>query len=51
VIPPEGPQIVMRVIAESLGKGTRVIVTGRLRQRSYEAQDGGKRTVHETLVF
>lgn len=41
----------MRVIAESLEKGTRVTVTGRLRQRSYEAQDSGKRTVHEALVF
>ena len=34
-------------VAESLDKGTRVILTGRLRQRSYEAQDGGKRTVYE----
>ena len=34
--------------AESLNRGTRVIVTGRLRQRSYEAKDGsGKRTVYE----
>ncbi len=33
--------------AESLDKGARVIVTGRLRQRSYEAQDGTKRTVYE----
>lgn len=29
--------------AESLTKGSRVIVTGRLQQRSWEAQDGGKR--------
>ena len=34
-------------VAESLSKGTQVILTGRLRQRSYEAQDGGKRTVYE----
>jgi single-strand DNA-binding protein len=33
--------------AESLDKGTRVILTGRLRQRSYEAQDDSKRTVYE----
>jgi single-strand DNA-binding protein len=34
--------------AESLNRGTRVIVAGRLRQRSYEAKDGsGKRTVYE----
>ena len=33
--------------AESLTKGTRVVVTGRLRQRDYEAADGQKRTVYE----
>ena len=33
--------------AESLAKGSRVIVTGRLRQRTYETPDGAKRTVHE----
>jgi single-strand DNA-binding protein len=33
--------------AESLTKGSRVIVTGRLRQREYEASDGTKRTVYE----
>ncbi len=37
-------------VAESLNRGTRVIVTGRLRQRSYEVQDGGKRTVYEIEV-
>jgi single-strand DNA-binding protein len=31
---------------ESLARGTRAIVTGRLRQRSYE-KDGEKRTVYE----
>jgi single-strand DNA-binding protein len=34
-------------VAASLEKGTRVIVTGRLEQRSYEAQDGQKRNVVE----
>jgi single-strand DNA-binding protein len=33
--------------AESLTRGARVIVTGRLRQRSYETRDGEKRTVIE----
>lgn len=31
--------------AESLPKGSRVIITGRLKQRSYEAKDGTQRTV------
>jgi single-strand DNA-binding protein len=34
-------------IAESLTRGTRVIVTGRLKQRSYETKEGDKRTVLE----
>lgn len=33
--------------AESLSKGDRVVVWGRLRQRSYEAKDGTNRTVFE----
>lgn len=33
--------------AESLRRGTRVIVTGRLKQRSYETTEGEKRTVYE----
>jgi single-strand DNA-binding protein len=37
-------------VAESLAKGSRVIITGRLRQRSYEAQDGSKRTVYEVTA-
>jgi single-strand DNA-binding protein len=37
-------------VAESLTKGTRVIVTGRLRQRSYETREGEKRTVVELEV-
>jgi single-strand DNA-binding protein len=33
--------------AESLRKGMRVVVTGRLKQRSYETREGQKRTVYE----
>ncbi|HVU75168.1 MAG TPA: single-stranded DNA-binding protein [Mycobacteriales bacterium] len=33
--------------AESLVKGSRVIVQGRLKQRSYETKEGEKRTVYE----
>jgi single-strand DNA-binding protein len=36
--------------AASLGKGTRVLVTGRLEQRSYETQDGEKRNVVEIIA-
>src|SRR5207253_8197843 len=36
--------------AESLQRGTRVIVSGRLRQRSYETKEGEKRTVYELEV-
>lgn len=36
--------------AESLTKGTRVIVQGRLVQRSYEDREGQKRTVNELQV-
>src|ERR1700728_184246 len=36
--------------AESLQRGMRVIVTGRLRQRSYETKEGEKRTVYEVEV-
>ncbi len=32
-------------VAESLQRGMRVIVNGRLRQRSYETREGEKRTV------
>jgi len=31
-------------VAESLTRGTRVVVTGRLRQRNYETKEGEKRT-------
>ncbi|GAA1879116.1 single-stranded DNA-binding protein [Asanoa iriomotensis] len=34
-------------VAESLSRGSRVIVTGRLRQRTYETREGEKRTVIE----
>ena len=37
-------------VAESLTKGTRVIATGRLKQRSYETREGEKRTVIEMEV-
>lgn len=37
-------------VAESLVKGTRVIVMGRLKQRSYETREGEKRTVMEVEV-
>jgi single-strand DNA-binding protein len=37
-------------VAESLHRGTRVIVQGRLRQRSYETREGEKRTVIELDV-
>lgn len=36
--------------AESLQRGTRVIVQGRLKQRSYEDREGVKRTVYELDV-
>ena len=36
--------------AESLTRGSRVIVTGRLKQRSFESQGGEKRTVIELEV-
>jgi single-strand DNA-binding protein len=36
--------------SESLTKGSRVIVTGRLEQRSYETQDGDKRSVVEIVA-
>lgn len=36
--------------AESLTRGSRVVVTGRLKQRSYETREGEKRTVLELEV-
>jgi single-strand DNA-binding protein len=37
-------------VAESLTRGMRVLVSGRLKQRSYETKEGEKRTVFEVEV-
>jgi single-strand DNA-binding protein len=37
-------------VAETLQRGMRVIIQGRLRQRSYETREGEKRTVFEVEV-
>ncbi|MDO5670739.1 MAG: single-stranded DNA-binding protein [Corynebacterium sp.] len=37
-------------VAESLSKGMRVIVNGRLKQRSYQTKEGDNRTVYEIEV-
>jgi single-strand DNA-binding protein len=37
-------------VAESLTRGMRVIITGKLKQRSYETREGEKRTVYELEV-
>jgi len=37
-------------VAETLQRGMRVIVNGRLKQRSYETKEGEKRTVYEVEV-
>jgi len=37
-------------VAESLTRGARVVVSGRLRQRSFETKEGEKRTVVELEV-
>ena len=37
-------------VAESLTKGTRVIVTGRLEQRSWETQEGDRRSIVEVAI-
>jgi single-strand DNA-binding protein len=37
-------------VAESLGKGSRVVVTGRLEQRSWENDNGEKRSVVEVVA-
>jgi single-strand DNA-binding protein len=37
-------------VAESLQKGTRIMVIGRLQQRSWEDQEGNRRSVVEVLV-
>ena len=38
-------------VAESLQKGTRVLIQGNLRQRSYDTKEGEKRTVFELDVL
>jgi single-strand DNA-binding protein len=37
-------------VAASLNKGNRVVVTGRLQQRSYETREGEKRSVVEVVA-
>ena len=37
-------------VAASLNKGNRVVVTGRLQQRSYESREGDKRSVVEVVA-
>jgi single-strand DNA-binding protein len=37
-------------VAESLSKGDRVIVTGRLQSRSWEAEDGSKRSALDVVA-
>ncbi len=37
-------------VGESLSKGTRVVVTGRLEQRSWETEQGEKRSVVEIVA-
>jgi single-strand DNA-binding protein len=37
-------------VSESLGKGARVVVTGRLEQRSWETEQGDKRSVIEIVA-
>jgi single-strand DNA-binding protein len=37
-------------VSETLGKGTRVMVVGRLEQRSWETQDGDKRSRIEVIA-
>ncbi|MFC9995844.1 single-stranded DNA-binding protein [Nocardia sp. NPDC127526] len=37
-------------VAESLTKGARVIVTGKLQQRSYDDREGNKRTIVELVA-
>ena len=37
-------------VSESLRKGTRVVITGRLQQRSWETQEGDRRSIVEIQV-
>lgn len=43
-------QLAENIAESALTKGTKVIVSGRLRQRSYETNSGEKRTVYEIDV-
>lgn len=43
-------QLAENIAESNLGKGTKVIVSGRLRQRSYETKSGESRTVYEVDV-
>jgi single-strand DNA-binding protein len=45
--PPIRPKVGHPQVADSLAKGDRVMVTGRLRQRSWETPEGEKRSVAE----
>lgn len=38
-------------IAEQVQRGTKVVVTGTLRQRDYEDRDGNKRSVYEVQAY
>ena len=44
---PSQPDRQRLIVAESMSRGTRTIVTERLRQRSYETKEGKKQTVYE----
>jgi single-strand DNA-binding protein len=37
-------------VCESIGKGARIVVTGRLEQRSWETENGDKRSVVEVVA-
>ncbi len=37
-------------VCESIGKGARIVVTGRLEQRSWETENGDKRSVVEIVA-
>jgi single-strand DNA-binding protein len=44
------PRSVLDTSAESLAKGSRVVVVGRLAQRSWQADDGTARSVVEVVA-
>jgi single-strand DNA-binding protein len=39
-----------RAVAESLSKGSRIVVVGRLQQRSWTAEDGSARSTVEVVA-